>query len=158
MVILAVECPHLVSVRGSVSVTGQPIQLSGSGKLFRGRGWFGRFGRLELFLSCPFLTFLCRNPLPVFQVPPVFSLFHLLRISIGHSRTQLTSVLDDGLYLGISPPITDLDPGSEETREICTHGGHPPQSSSCQINPSPDSHLSLVRQSQLVCDHVFLGL
>ena len=96
-------------------MTGQPVQLSGSGNLLWGRGRFGWLGRLELFLSRPTFTFLCRNPLPVFQVPPVFSLFHLLRISIGHSRTQLTSGLDDGLYLAISPPISDLDPGSEET-------------------------------------------
>ena len=59
------------------------------------------------------------------------------------SQWQLTSGLDDGLYLDISPPISDLDPGSEETGEICTHGGHPPQSSSCLFNPSPDSHLTL---------------
>ena len=84
MIVLTVQRPHLVSVRGSVSVTGQSIQLSGSGKLFLGRGRFGRFGRFELFLSRPLLTFLCRNPLPVFQVPTVFSLFHLLRISIRH--------------------------------------------------------------------------
>ena len=102
-------------MRGSVSVTGQPIQLSSSGNLFRGRGRFGRFGRFELFLSRPMLTFLCRNPLPVFEVPPVLRFFHLLGISIGHSRTQLTSGLDDDLYLAISPPISDLDPGSEET-------------------------------------------
>ena len=99
-------------MRGSVSVTGQPVRLSGSGNLLWGRG---RFGRFELFLSRPLLTFLCGNPLPVFQVPPVLSFFHLLRISIGHSRTQLTSGLDDGLYLAISPPISDLAPGSEET-------------------------------------------
>ena len=86
------------------------------------------------------LTFLFRNPLPVFEVPPVLGLLHLLGISVRHSRTQLTSGLNDGLYLAISPPITDLDPGSEEIRRICTHGGHPPQSSSCPINPP---HLTL---------------
>ena len=32
-------------------------------------------------------------------------------------------VLDDGLYLGFPPPITDLGPGSEETQGVCTHGG-----------------------------------
>ena len=99
---------------GSVPVTGQPVQLSGSGNLLWGRGRFGRIGGFELFLSCPLLTFLFRIPLPVFQVPPVLGLFHLFRISIGHSRTQLTSGLDDGLYLEISPPITDLAPGSVE--------------------------------------------
>ena len=36
-------------------------------------------------------------------------------------------------------------------------GGALPLSSSCRINPSPDSHLSLVHQSQLVRDHVFFG-
>ena len=61
------------------------------------------------------LTFLFRNPFLVFEVPPVLSFFHLLGISVRHSRTQLTSGLDDGLYLTISPPISDLDPGSEET-------------------------------------------
>ena len=84
MIVFAVECPYLVSVCGSISVTGQPVQFSGSGNLLWGRGRFGWFGRFELFLSCPLLTFLCRNPLPVFQVPPVLSLFHLLRISIRH--------------------------------------------------------------------------
>ena len=83
-IIVAIQCSYLVSVCGSVSVTSQPIQLSGSGKLFLGRRRFGRLGRLELFLSCPLLTFLCRNPLPVFQVPPVFRFFHLLGISIRH--------------------------------------------------------------------------
>ena len=83
-IIVAVQRPHLVSVCGSVSVTGQPIQLSGSGKLFRGRGRFGWFGRLELFLSCPLLTFLGHNLFSVFQVPPVFRFFHLLGISIWH--------------------------------------------------------------------------
>ena len=142
-IILTVQRPHLVSVRGSVSVTGQPIQFSGSGKLFLGWRRFRRFGRLELFLSCPLLPFLCRNPLSMFQVPPVLGLFHFFRISIGHSRTQLTSGLDDGLYLAISSPISDLAPGSEETGKNCTHGGHPPQSSSCLFNPSLDSHLTL---------------
>ena len=61
------------------------------------------------------LTFLFRNPLPVFEVPPVLGLLHLLGISVRHSRTQLTSGLNDGLYLEFSPPISDLDPGSEET-------------------------------------------
>ena len=158
MVIVAVQSTHLGRMLGSVTVTGQPVQLSGSRNLLWCRGRFGWFGGFELFLCRPLLTFPFRNLFLVFHVPLVLGLFRLLGISIGNSRTPLTSVLDDGLYLGISPPISDLDPGSEETREICTHGGHPPQSSSCQINPSPDSHLSLVRQSQLVCDHVFLGL
>ena len=74
----------------------------------------GAVWRFELFLSRPLLTFLFRNLLLVFEVPPALGLLRLLGISIGHSRTQLTSVLDDGLYLGISPPITDLAPGSEE--------------------------------------------
>ena len=143
MVIVAVQSTHLRQMASSVRVTGQPIQFSGSRNLFRCRGRFGRFRRFELFLSRPLLTFLFRNLLLVFEVPPALGLLRLLGISIGHSRTTLTSVLDDGLYLGISPPITDLDPGSEETLEICTHGGHPPQSSSCPINPSPDSHLTL---------------
>ena len=42
------------------------------------------------------------------------------------SRTQLTSVLDDGFYLGFPPPITDLGPGPEETEGVCTHGGDHP--------------------------------
>ena len=91
--------------------TGSPLGLSQS---VPGSGWFGWFGRFELFLSRPLLTFLFRNLLLVFEVPPALGLLRLLGISIGHSRTTLTSVLDDGLYLGISPPITDLDPGSEE--------------------------------------------
>ena len=95
-------------------VTGQPIQFSGSRNLFRGRGRFGSFGGLELFLSRPLLMFPLRNLFPVFVVPPVLGLLRLLGISIGHSRTQLMSVLDDELYLGISPPITDLAPGSAE--------------------------------------------
>ena len=158
MVIVAVQSTHLGRMRSSVTVTSQPVQLSGSRNLLWCRGWFGWFGWFEFFLSHPLLTFPFRNLFLVFHIPPALGLFHLLGISIGHSRTTLITVLDDGLYLGLPPPITDLDPGSEETREICTHGGHPPQSSSCQINPSPDSHLSLVHQSQLVCDHVFLGL
>ena len=39
-------------------------------------------------------------------------------------------------------------------RGICTHGGDHPHSSSCRSNPSPDSHLSLFHQSQLMRDHV----
>ena len=39
------------------------------------------------------------------------------------SRTQLTSVLDDGFYLGSHGPITALAPGPEETEGVCTHGG-----------------------------------
>ena len=80
MIVLAVECPYLISVCGSVSVTGQPVQLSGSGQLFLGRRRFGWLGRFEFFLSRPLFPFLCHNPLPVFQVPPMFSLFHLLWI------------------------------------------------------------------------------
>ena len=143
MIVPAVECPHLVSVCSSVPVTGQSIQLSGSGNLLWGRGWFGWLGRFEFFLSRPLLTLLFSNPLPVFQVPLPLSFFHLFRISIGHSRWQLTSGLDAGLYLDIFPPISDLVPGSAEMGKICTHGGHPPQSSSCRINPSLDSHLTL---------------
>ena len=158
MVIVAVQSTHLGRMLGSVTVTGQPVQLSGSRNLFRCRGWFGWFVWFEFLLDRSPFTLRLQHSLLVSHIPLVLCLFRLLGIFVGHSRTTLTSVLDDGLYLGISPPITDLDPGSEETREVCTHGGHPPQSSSCQINPSPDSHLSLVRQSQLVCDHVFLGL
>ena len=99
---------------GSVPVTSQTVQLSGSRNLFLGRRRFGWFGGFELLLGRPLLTFLCRNLFPVFEVPPVLSFFHLLRISIGHFRTQLTSGLDAGLYLGSPPPITDLGPGSAE--------------------------------------------
>ena len=80
MVVLAVECPYLISVRGSVSVTGQPVQFTSSGQLFLGRRWFGWLGRFEFFLSRPLLPFLCHNPLPVFQVPPLLSFFHFLWI------------------------------------------------------------------------------
>ena len=99
---------------GSVTVTGQPVQLSGSRNLLWCWGWFGWFGWFEFLLGRPLLTFPFRNLFLVFEVPLTLGLFRLLGISIGHSRTTLTSVLDDGLYLGISPPITDLDPGSEE--------------------------------------------
>ena len=84
MIILTVQRPYLVSVRGSVPVTGQPVQFSGFGKLFWGRGRFGRLGRFELFLGRPLLSFPIHNLFPVFQVPPVFSLFHFLWISIRH--------------------------------------------------------------------------
>ena len=84
MVVLAVECPYLISVCGSVSVTGQPVQLSGSGQLFLGRRRFGWFGRFEFFLSRPLLPFLCHNPFSVFEVPPLFCFFHFLGISIRH--------------------------------------------------------------------------
>ena len=114
MVKLAVQSTHLRQMASSVTVTGQPIQFSGSRNLFWCRGRFGWFGGLELFLSRPLLTFPFRNLFFVFEVPLVLGLLRLLGISIGHSRTTLTSVLDDGLYLGISPPITDLDPGSAE--------------------------------------------
>ena len=115
MVILAIQSTHLRQMASSVPFTGQAVQLPGSRNLFRGRGRFGRFGGLEFLLGRPLLTFPCRNLFPVFQVPPVLSLFHLLRIFVGHSRTQLTPVLEDGLYLRFPPPITELDPGSEET-------------------------------------------
>ena len=36
------------------------------------------------------------------------------------------TVLDDRLYLRFSPPITDLGPGLEEMRGVCTHGGDHP--------------------------------
>ena len=96
---------------GSVTVTGQPVQLSGSRNLLSCWGWFGWF---ELLLGRPLLTFPFRNLFLVFEVPLTLGLFRLLGISIGHFRTTLTSVLDDGLYLEFPPPITDLDPGSEE--------------------------------------------
>ena len=99
----------------SVPVSGQPIQFSGSRNLFWGRGRFGWFGWFELLLSRPLLTFLFQHSLLVFQIPLALGLFRLLGISIRHSRTTLTSVLDAGLYLGFPPPITDLGPGSEET-------------------------------------------
>ena len=78
MIIITVQRPHLVSVRGSVPVTGQPVQFSGFGKLFWGRGRFGRLGRFELFLGRPLL------PFPFHNLFPVFSLFHFLWISIRH--------------------------------------------------------------------------
>ena len=84
MIILAVECPYLVSVCGSVSVTGQPVQFTSSGQLFLGGRRFGWLGWFEFFLSRPLLPFLCHNPFPVFQVPPVFGLFYFLWISIRH--------------------------------------------------------------------------
>ena len=42
------------------------------------------------------------------------------------SRSQLTTVLNDGLYLAFPPPITALGPGPEATQGICTHGGDHP--------------------------------
>ena len=84
MVVLAVECPYLVSVCGSVSVTGQPVQFTSSGQLFLGRRRFGRFGRFELFLCCSPLTLLFRDSVSMLQVPPVFGRFQFLWISIRH--------------------------------------------------------------------------
>ena len=75
MIVLTVECPYLVSVCGSVSVTGQPVQFTSSGQLFLGRRRFGRFGRFELFLRCSPLTLLFRDSLSMLQVPPVFGRF-----------------------------------------------------------------------------------
>ena len=85
-----------------------------------GRGWF------ELLLGRSPFTLLLQHSLLVSEVPLVLCLFRLLGIFVGHSRTTLTTVLDDGLYLGFPPPITDLDPGSEETQGVCTHGGGGP--------------------------------
>ena len=55
------------------------------------------------------------------------------------SQWQLTSGLDDGLYLAISPPISDLDPGSEETGKTVPMGGTPLNLPPVQSTP----HLTL---------------
>ena len=78
MVIVAVQCSHLRQMASSVTVTGQAVQLSGSRNLFRGRGWFGRFGGLELLFGRPLLTLLLQHSLFVSHVPLVFQLFRLL--------------------------------------------------------------------------------
>ena len=85
MVILAVQCPYLLCMRGSVPVTRQAVQFPGFGQLFWGWRWFRRFGRFELFPSRSLFPFLLGNPLSMFEVPPVFSLFHFLRITIRHA-------------------------------------------------------------------------
>ena len=51
------------------------------------------------------------------------------------SQWQLTSGLDDGLYLAISPPISDLDPGSAETGESLYPWGAPPSILLLSIQP-----------------------
>ena len=84
MIVLAVQCPYLLCMRGSVPVAGQPIQLAGSRQLLWGRRRLGWFGRFELFPSRSLFSFLSGNPLPVFQVPPVFGFFDFLRITIRH--------------------------------------------------------------------------
>ena len=77
-------------------------------------GGLGGRGGFSFFWAARCSRFRC-NRVSVFYVPLVFQLFGLLRIFVGHSRSQLTTVLDDGLYLAFPPPITDLGPGLEET-------------------------------------------
>ena len=147
MIIITVQRPHLVSVRGSVPVTGQPVQFSGSGKLFWGRGRFGRFRRFELFLGRPLLSFPFHNLFPVFQVPPVFSLFHFLWISIRHvsMATDVWSGLDAGLYLEVSPPISDLDPRLRgDLRKNLYPWGAPPSILLLCNQPLPIPYLTLI--------------
>ena len=74
-----------------------------------GAGWF------ELFLGRSPITFLLQQSISISHVPLVFELFGLLQIFVRHSQSRLTRVLDDGLYLGVSPPITDLGPGLAAT-------------------------------------------
>ena len=45
----------------------------------------------------------------------MFELSGLLGIFVGHSQSQLTLILNVGLYLVVSQPIMDLGPGLEET-------------------------------------------
>ena len=78
-------------------------------------GGFGWTGWFQLLLGGSLLMLPLQQGLPVFYIPLVFQLFGLLRIFVGHSRSQLTTVLNDGLYLAFPPPITDLGPGLEET-------------------------------------------
>ena len=150
MIVFAVQRPYLVSVRGSVSVTGQPVQFSGSGKLFRGRGWFGRFGWFELFLSRPLLTFLFLNLFSVFQVPPVLRFFHPLRISIRHV-SMATDVWSGrgSISSHLSTNHRSRTRLSGDWRNLYPWGA-PPQFSSCPFNPSLDSHLSHIHQSPFV--------
>ena len=147
MIIITVQRPYLVSVRGSISVTGQPVQLSGSGKLFWGRGRFGWFGRFEFFLSCPLLPFLCHNPLPVFQVPLLFRLLHFLRISIRHV-SMATDVWSGRRIIsrGLSANHGSRPQVQKRLEKIVPMGGtplNPPPVQSTPPHPLLDSHLIL---------------
>ena len=135
VIIVPVQLTYKVCVFGAIPQTGQSVKLSGSCFLFGGRRWFSWFRRFHLFLSRPLFSFLLQQSFLILDVPFVFQLFRLLGIFVGHSQTQLTSVLMDRLYLRFHRPITDLGPGLEVMEGVCTHGGDPPQSSSSRSNP-----------------------
>ena len=71
-------------MRGSVSVTGQSVRLSGFGFPLWCGGWFGWTGGLELPQGGPPFTFLLQHSLLVFEVPLVLQLSRLLGIFVGH--------------------------------------------------------------------------
>ena len=84
VVIDLIQVTYLGQMRGSVSVTGQTVRLSGSSNLFWRRGWFGWTGWFELLLGRPLFTFLLQQFLLVFQIPLVLQLSRLLGIFVGH--------------------------------------------------------------------------
>ena len=135
VIIIPVQQAYISCVFGAIPQTGQSVKFSGSGFLFGGWCWFSWFRRFHLFLGRPLFSFLLQQSLFVFHIPLVFQLFRLLGIFVGHSQTQLTSVLMDRLYLRFHRPITNLGPGLEAMEGVCTHGGDPPQSSSSRSNP-----------------------
>ena len=135
VIVVPVQQAYKGRVFGSVAQTGQSVVLSGLGRLFGRRGWFRRFGGFHLFLGRPLIPFLPQYFLFVLEIPFTLRLFDFLGIFVGHSQTQLTSVLMDRFYLRDSLPIIDLGPGPEAMEGVCTHGGDPPQSSSGRSNP-----------------------
>ena len=86
MVIDPVDVSHLSQMRGSVTVAGVPVQLSGSGFLFWRRDWFGLGWWFGLPQGGPTSTFPPQNLVFVSQVPLVFTLLCQVWIFVGHSE------------------------------------------------------------------------
>ena len=88
VVVFSVHRTHLRQMLGSVTVTGQSIELAFSSLFFfcRGRlGWFG-LGRIQQFLGDSLFAFLSQNVFPVIQVPLALRLSGYRWIFVRHVK------------------------------------------------------------------------
>ena len=78
-------------------------------------GGLGGRGGFNFFWYARWLRFRCNNVSLFLMYHSCFNCLAFSGSLLGISRTQLTPVLKEALYLAVSQPIIDLGPGFVET-------------------------------------------
>jgi len=134
----AIDCSHLFTMAGSVSIACLSVKFFSSCCLLGG-GWEFRSRLLLFLLCCSTMLFSFQNGLSILHIPFTLILFHGFQISVRHDETGVKGVR---LYLSSCPPIIALGPGMAWVEGIWYPWGFHPWCSSCRSNPSTENSFS----------------